>query len=88
MTLIIYVGHIPYANMYYINRRGMDFIDKDTKTFKDINLLLNHLTHEYEDRKALVRISEDIPKDVKEKILGHIREKVRKLQLDLKERVS
>ena len=82
MVLRIYIGYIPYSNLYYVNRHGMDIIDKNVTSFRDIDSLLNHLNREYGERKAFVSgISKDIPDDVKERILNHIKFKIRKLEI-------
>ena len=82
MVLKIYIGYAHHISLYYVNRHGIDVIDKNARYFRDINLLLNHLTQEYKERKAFVEgISEDIPQDVKERILNHIKTKVRRLEI-------
>ena len=87
MVLKIYIGYAPHLSLYYVNRHGIDVIDKNARSFRDINSLLNYLTMKYNERKAFVKgISEDIPEDVRERILNHIKSKVRRLSL--KERVS
>jgi len=81
MTLEIYIGYISYMRTYYINRHGQDTIDKNAKQFKEIEQLLNYLTSEHKQRKAFVKIGDEIQPDIKERILNHIKTKIKKLEV-------